>query len=461
VTDRTEPPPSDPGLPRGRLARSLPLVALTVQTAARAARRADDGPGRAAQRYAQLLGRSRGALMKAGQVMSFVAIGPAVPEEQRAVYQAALARLQDSAPPMPGGQAVAVAEAELGRPLDQVFAEFDQKPLAAASIGQVHAARLPGGRAVAVKIQYPGVAEAIRSDLRNGELLATFLQLARPLTGARTEVTALAAEIGARIAEELDYRAEAAHQAEFAASYRGHPFIKVPEVIPDLCTGRVLTMDLAGGRRWARAVAAPAALRDRWGEVIVRFALGSLRRLGMLNADPHPGNYLFHDDGSVTFLDFGSVKRYSRPQVAALEAAAQAAADGDAAALHRVLTAAGLVDPADPPEPAALLAWLREALIPILAPQPFRFTPDLAADLVRAGLGPGGRHAGVLRRLTVPAEFVSVARVNLELTAVLGALRAAGEWDAIRREQAGDSQSAATALGREDLAFWSQRPGPP
>jgi predicted unusual protein kinase regulating ubiquinone biosynthesis (AarF/ABC1/UbiB family) len=462
MTDRPDPPPPDRGVPRGRLARSLPLVSLTAQTAAQAARRADGWPGRAAQRYAELLGRSRGALMKAGQVMSFVAIGPAVPDEQRALYQAALARLQDSAPPMPGAQAVAVAEAELRRPLSAVFAEFTREPMAAASIGQVHAARLHGGRAVAVKIQYPGVAEAIRSDLRNGELLATFLQLARPLTGARTDLTALAGEIGARIEEELDYRAEAAHQAGFAAAYRGHPFIRIPEIIPDLCTGRVLTMDLAVGRRWAQAVTAPGPLRDRWGEVIVRFALGSLRRLGVVNADPHPGNYLFHDDGAVTFLDFGSVKRYSTPQVAMLDAAAQAASDGDAAGLRRVLAAAGLVGPADPPEPAALLAWLREALTPILAPQPFRFTPDLAADLVRAGLAPGGPHAAVVGRLTVPAEFVSLARVNLEITAVLGALRAAGEWDAIRREQAaGDPAAAATPLGRRDLAFWNQRPGPP
>jgi len=461
VTDRPDPPPPDRGPPRGRLARSLPLVSLTVQTAARAARGADDGAGRAAQRYAELLGRSRGALMKAGQVMSFVAVGPAMPPEQRAVYQAALARLQDSAPPMPGEEAVAVAEAELRRSLSTVFAEFGREPLAAASIGQVHAARLHGGRAVAVKIQYPGVAEAIRSDLRNGELLASFLQLARPFTGTATDLTALAGEISARIAEELDYRAEAAHQAKFAAAYRGHPFIRIPEIIPDLCTGRILTMDLASGQRWAQAVTAPGPLRDRWGEVIVRFALGSLRRLGLLNADPHPGNYLFHDDGAVTFLDFGSVKRYTRPQIAALEMAAQAAADGHAAELSRVLAAAGLVGTADPPEPAALLAWLRDALTPILAAQPFRFTPDLAADLVRTGLGPRGRHAGVVRRLTVPPEFVSVARVNLEITAVLGALRAAGEWDAIRREPAGDLAAAATPLGRQDIAFWNERPGQP
>lgn len=456
--------PEGHSVPRGRLGRSLPLVSLAARSAGPAAlatlgrgpRSADIG--RAAERYAELLGKSRGALMKAGQLMSFVAVGPAVPEEHRAVYQAVLSRLQDSAPPMLAGEAVAVAEADLGRPLDQVFAEFAPCPFAAASIGQVHAARLPGGRPVAIKIQYPGVAEAVRSDLRNGELLAAFLQLGRGFTSVRADLTALAAELSRRIAQELDYRAEAAHQAEFAAAYRGHPFIRIPGVIPDLCTSRVLTADLASGRRWAQAVTASAEVRDRWGEVIFRFAAGSLSRLGMINTDPHPGNYLFHDDGTVTFLDFGCVKRYSSEQVATLEAAAQAAVDGDAVQLSRVLVSAGFADPADPPEPERLLRWLREALTPLTAPQPFTYTPQVAATLAQADLSRSGRHADVISRLDVPPDFVSIARVNLEVTAVLGGLGATGEWDAIRREHGhrppGHEVPALTPMGRQDQAFW-------
>lgn len=460
-------PAGDAGrpMPTGRLGRSLPLIGLTLQTTGTAAvarlRREPRGAAaaRAAERYAELLGRSRGALMKAGQLLSFVAIGPALPEDQRAIYQAALARLQDSVPPMPPAEAEAVVEAELGRPLTSAFTEFDPRPMAAASIGQVHAARLPGGRRVAVKIQYPGVAEAIRSDLRNGELLASFLQLGRGLTSARADVTALAAELCDRIAGELDYRAEAAHHARFAAAYRDHPFIRVPGIIPELCTSRVLTMDLADGHRWAHAVAAPAALRDRWGEVIFRFALGSLRRLGVINADPHPGNYLFHDDGSVTFLDFGCVKQYTSEQVTVLEAAAQAVVDSDAGELSRVLITAGFVDQADPPGPGRLLHWLREALAPLTAPQPFTYTPELVAALAQIDLSRSGSYADVIRRLTVPAGFVSVARVNLGISAVLGALRATGEWEAIFREShhrqpRSQVSAAATPLGRLDVAFW-------
>ncbi len=146
-------------------------------------------------------------------------------------------------------------------------------------------------------------------------------------------MNAIAREVAARIEEELDYRTEAAHQAEFAAAYRGHPFIRIPEIIPELSTRRVLTMELAGGKRWPQALTASQALRDRWGEVIYRFAVGSLCRLRMVNADPQPGNYLFHDDGAVTFLDFGCVKHYTSEQITALQSAAQATVDGDAQAL--------------------------------------------------------------------------------------------------------------------------------
>jgi predicted unusual protein kinase regulating ubiquinone biosynthesis (AarF/ABC1/UbiB family) len=432
VTDQPDSRPQEFSLPRGRLRRGLPLVGLTTLAVGA-------GPqGRAAERYAELLGRSRGALMKAGQILSFVALGAALPDDQRAVFQAALARLQDDAPPMPSDVAAAVVEAELRQPLCDAFAEFDVRPIAAASIGQVHAARLPDGHPVAVKVQYPGVAEAIGSDLRNGQLLASFLQLGRGLTSVSADVTALAAELAALISAELDYRAEAISLAQFAAAYGGHPLIRIPEIVPELCTSRVLTMGLADGRRWAEAVRAPAALRDQWGEVIARFALGSLRRLRMINADAHPGNYLFHDDGGVTFLDFGCVKRYTATQVATLEAALRAAVGGDATELSRVLAEGGLTDQADPPEPELLLGWLREVLTPVVAPQPFTYTPQFAAALAQTDFSRSGRHADVIGKLTVPADFLSVARVNLEVTALLGALHATADWEAIRRETLGD-----------------------
>jgi predicted unusual protein kinase regulating ubiquinone biosynthesis (AarF/ABC1/UbiB family) len=393
--------------------------------------------------------------MKAGQLLSVVSLGPAVPAEYQEVYAQALARLQDDAVPMPPGLAVTVLERELGRPAGEVFREFGEIPIAAASIGQVHAARLHDGRRVAVKIQYPGVDEAIRCDLRNGELLVSFLRLGRGLAWVSGDVDALSRELAARISEELDYLSEAAYQAEFAAAYRGHPFIRIPEVIPELCTGRVLTADLADGRRWVQARTAGQALRDQWGEVIYRFALGSMARLRMVNADPQPGNFLFHDDGTVTFLDFGCVRRYGAADVTALQLAAQAVVDRDAELLSRVFGAAGYTDGSDAPDPGPLLDWLTEALAPIAAPQPFTFTPDTAEALVRTGLPHANGHSAVARRMTIPPSFVSLSRVCLGLTTVLGTLRAAGQWDAIRREY--ERGGPATPLGFLDAAFLAAR----
>ena len=301
--------------------RTAPLAALSARTASEAVvvglrsklTGADSAEFhvRTAERYAELLGRSKGALMKAGQMLSFVSATPAVPAEFQSIYQAALTRLRDDAPPMAPELARAVLERELGQRAESAFAQFDWEPLAAASIGQVHAARLHDGRAVAVKIQYPGVAEAIEADLKNSELLATFFGLMFGLSSRKAsfDLRGMAREMGARITEELDYRLEAANQAEFADIYRGHPFIHVPEVIGELCTDRVLTQELVQGKSWSEALTCEQELRDSWAEAIYRFVYATNLRFCLFNADPHPGNYLFHDDGSVSFLDFGCVKR--------------------------------------------------------------------------------------------------------------------------------------------------------
>jgi predicted unusual protein kinase regulating ubiquinone biosynthesis (AarF/ABC1/UbiB family) len=193
--DAGDAPPKGDGISRGRLRRTAPLAALSARTAGEAVvvglRSKLTGADstefhiRTAERYAKLLGRSKGTLMKAGQMLSFVSASPAVPAELQSIYQAALTRLRDDAPPMAPELSRAVLERELGRRAESAFAEFDWEPLAAASVGQVHAARLHDGRAVAVKIQYPGVADAICADLKNAELLAVFLSLTISWTAAR------------------------------------------------------------------------------------------------------------------------------------------------------------------------------------------------------------------------------------------------------------------------------------
>ncbi len=390
--------------------------------------------GRAVERYADLLGQSRGLVMKASKLLSLASVPPAGSPEHDAFYRSVLARCEDDTPSMPAGLAADLAEAELGLALHEVFMDFDPHPIAAASIGQVHAARLHDGRDVAVKIQYPGVGEAIRADLFNGDMLASFLRLSCGTTCVQSDIDAIAGELSARIVEELDYRVEAANQEAFAAAYRGHPLIRIPETVPELCTSRLLTMDLSEGFGWERARTAPKHLRDRWGEVIYRFAVGSLARLGLLHADPSTRNYLFHADGGVSFLDFGCVRRYSAPQVSTLQTVMRAIIDGEADQVLDVLTQAGYASQSDPPDAADLLAWLKAAHAPVVAEQPYTYSPDFAASLSGADLGRSGRYAGVISRLTIPADFLAVIRVNLGVAEVLAGLGATGEWAAMCSE---------------------------
>jgi len=456
------------GIPVGRLRRAAPLLGAAARGTGEAvisALRRRGGPAeheaawtRRAERYVELLGRSKGALMKAGQILSYVPFGAAVPPETRETFQAVMARLQADAPPMAPELAAEVLREELGAAPEELFAEFGPDPLAAASIGQVHAARLPDGRAVAVKIQYPGVAEAIRDDLRNAELLAVFFQLLRSAVPGLTRLDPkeIAREISARITEELDYRLEASNQQFFADAYRGHPFITVPDIIPELSARRVLTQQLAEGLRWEAAVRASQGLRDAWGEAIYRFALGSLRRLHAFNADPHPGNYLFRRDGSVAFLDFGCVKRYSPDQVAQMQELVRAVLRQDADAVWQAFAELGLFSAAGGPTPREILDWYTESFEILLGPQPFQVTPETAARIIGKEYSPAGPSGRVVRSLRVPGDYVFLSRIDLGLYSVLGELRATADWRAIQADLDEDAPPA-TPMGKADAAFWALR----
>jgi predicted unusual protein kinase regulating ubiquinone biosynthesis (AarF/ABC1/UbiB family) len=455
-------------VPGGRIKRAAPLLGAASRTAGEAVvasmrrRKGKDSDLhlRAAERYARQLGRSKGVLMKAGQLLSFVSFAPTMDDQNQRIYQAALARLQDDAPPMPYEVARGMVIAELGAPPEELFAEFGREPLAAASIGQVHAATTHDGRRVAVKVQYPGVEQAIRADLDNAELLATFFRLIRPMAPdlTRMDVRALAREVSDRIGEEIDYRAEAKNQSEFAGAYRGHPLIRVPEVVPELSTGRVFTTELSDGVRWSKALEADQDLRDRWGEVIYRFSIGSLRRLGLFNADPHPGNYLFHPDGTVTFLDFGCIKHFSAEQRRYISRFVTAAVDGDAERVYAGMRDAGFVEEGagDLPTPEELMAWFHIGLRPLIAPQPFTYTREFAAEAVRLGFSPTGPHGETIRRLTMNPDYLFLTRIDLGMTAVLGELNATGHWRAIADEWDRGGPPA-TPLGELDQAFWEDR----
>lgn len=415
---------------------------------------------RTAERYAELFGRSKGALMKAAQMFSFVALRLPVPIELQSVYQTAFERLRAEAPPMAPELAREVLQEELGERAEQAFSEFDWEPFAAASIGQVHAARLHDGRAVAVKVQYPGVAEAIRADLKNAELLATFLTFAVGGVfprGQRLGLREAAREVGVHIEEELDYRLEASNQSEFADYYRGHPFIHVPDVVRELCTGHVLTQELVRGWSWSEALAAEQDLRDRWAEAIHRFLYGSMYRLQRLNADPHPGNFLFHEDGSVSCLDFGNVKRFRREPAEMLLEIFRACLRNDVQGTWRASVEAGMWRSSDPVTPEEVFAyWREDNALTWGASERFVASPAYVARGIARRYSPTGPSAKVLRYCTLPPELTLLARVEVGLTSLIGRLRAGNDWGSFVAEYCADAEPV-TEMGKRERAFLKQR----
>jgi predicted unusual protein kinase regulating ubiquinone biosynthesis (AarF/ABC1/UbiB family) len=461
-------PFSGGGIGGGWLRRTAPLVGVAARTAGEAVvaglrsklRGTDSAEfhARPAERYVEVLGRSKGALMKAGQMLSFVSLGPVVGSDFQLSYQAALARLSSGAPPMAPGLVREVLEGELGCAAEKVFASFDWVALAAASIGQVHGARLLDGRAVAVKIQYPGVAAAIAAVLKNTELLSTFLGLLGGLSGRRLslDLRGAAREIGERVVEELDYRREAASQAEFAALYRGHPFIRVPEVLGELCSGRVLIQELVEGKPWGEALRCEQGLRDGWAEAIYRFLYGSYHYYHVLNADPHPGNFVFHEDGSVSCLDFGCIKRFERGQVEALDLVLRECLRGDVQETWRVSVEGGFFEPSGSITPGEVFGYWREPIEMYWAQQPFTVTPEYVARLIERRYSPAGPSANAFAHLATPAAYTIMSRIDIGVMSLFAALHATNNWKSIAGEYFEDAHPA-TAMGKLDRAYRSER----
>jgi predicted unusual protein kinase regulating ubiquinone biosynthesis (AarF/ABC1/UbiB family) len=367
---------------------------------------------RTAERYAQLLGHSKGVLMKAGQIFSMVdpyAIG----NGELSPYQKALTRLQADAPPMDPQLAKEVLRADLGRPVEKLFVEFGDEPMAAASIGQVHRAVLHDGREVAVKIQYPGAAEAIRADLANTELLTTFYRFAAGASGtAMPDLRSSTREIAARISEEIDYRHEAANITAFSRLYRDHPCIRIPEVIHEASGDRVLTMTYLHGINWAAAQHADQDLKNTWAEVILRFVLGSYKHANLFYADPHPGNYRFRADGQVGFVDFGCVKvlpELLRRNANALDRAAVAGRRRDT---HELMAQIGFFTRDSSITPEEAYRWYADILYEWLAPQPVTFLPDTAQRAIRTMIDVRSPDH-LVRRMSIPEDLVLMSRINL------------------------------------------------
>jgi predicted unusual protein kinase regulating ubiquinone biosynthesis (AarF/ABC1/UbiB family) len=402
---------------------------------------------RTAEQVAASLGNMKGALMKIGQLASF--LDDAMPEPVRQ----ALAQLQQNAPPMSAALCAEVVRDELGQPPEQLFAQWDDVPIAAASIGQVHRAVTRDDRAVAVKVQYPGVQEAVRADLANLDLAGMGLGSLFP----GLDADALVAELRLRLSEELDYTTEAENQRFFARRYRGHPFISVPEVVDELSTRRVLTTDLAVGARFDDMETWPQAERDLAAETIFRFVFRSLYRFHAFNGDPHPGNYLFRPGGRVTFVDFGLVKYLSADEVAmCFDLVRSSVVAGDPAAMRRACERAGLIAPGAPVPDERVAEFMGIFWEAVLHDEVTTITAEWASQVARRYVEGRTTFADVMAHAGMPPSLVVLQRINLGLLAILGRLEATANWRRVAEELWPTDEGPSTLLGLEEAEWWDR-----
>jgi predicted unusual protein kinase regulating ubiquinone biosynthesis (AarF/ABC1/UbiB family) len=403
-----------------------------------------------ADQVVEVLGSLRGGAMKIGQLASFVDVD-FLPPEYRAIYQEKLADLRDAAPAMSWLKVKRVLEREWEEPVDSLFSEFEHDAVAAASIGQVHRGVLSDGRRVAVKVQYPEIADALEADLDLASVLIALGKVIAPGLDPRL----VAGELRERVLEELDFELEAQHQRTFARAYRGHPFVHVPDVVTALSRRRVLVSEWVDGMRFDEIMRLDQEQRDRVGEILFRFFYGSMERVGRFNTDPHPGNYLLRPDGRMTFLDFGNTVEVGDRQLLrkALEAALKADADGFSSAASDL----GYVRNLDRVDRELLMSQALALGDWYLKDRELRIDPDYVAATIASLIDPRAMEGALklVRQLKVPPEEIWLRRVETSVLAVLGQLHAKRNWHRIVLDILGGEP--ATELGRQDAEFWQGR----
>jgi predicted unusual protein kinase regulating ubiquinone biosynthesis (AarF/ABC1/UbiB family) len=365
---------------------------------------------RTAEQLFNVLGELKGAAMKGGQWLS--AMEAALPEQLAGPYGEALTRLQEAAPAMPTGSVHQVLAEEFGRRWRTRFAEFDDEPAAAASIGQVHRAVWRDGRTVAVKVQYPRAGQALSTDLRQLDRLVPVLRAAAPGLNARD----LFAELRTRMMAEVDYKQEATAQTAFEKVFRDDPDFVVPAVVAG--TGRVLVSEWVDGTPVAQIARGGGAVeRDRAGVLLTRFLLSGPHRVGRLHGDPHPGNFRLLDDGRLAVVDFGANLSMPHGWSPSLARLLRAGRERDTKTLLEVASAAGLVRDGD--VTAQALLDLLDPLLEPLRQETFRFSrPWLRAQTIRLS-DPRSSISRTQRKLRIPVRYLLVQRVAAGTTGVL------------------------------------------
>jgi predicted unusual protein kinase regulating ubiquinone biosynthesis (AarF/ABC1/UbiB family) len=404
-----------------------------------------------ALRMASVMGEMKGAAMKIGQMASFIDVD-FLPPEYREIYQEQLSKLRTHAPAMPWEKVERVLEEEYENRPERVFALIEEEAFAAASIGQVHRATLHDGTRVAVKVQYPGIAEALESDVANAGILVRLAKVLAPGLDAK----AVASELRERVLEELDYEFEAQNQRAFARAYDGHPFIFVPKVHSRLSRRRVLVSDYVDGRGFDEVKKLEQDERDIFGEIIFRFCFGSIYHLQHFNADTHPGNYVLMDDGRVAFLDFGMTKKLTSQQIQLEQRAVDAAGRDDPEGLREALHDLGFVADTSRIDAERLMEHVKMVGGWYLEDGEVRITPERVMKMIEVTSDPRSDFYDLVRRESLPADELMGRRMETGLLAVLAQLRATANWHQIMREWVYSDQPS-TILGEVEWRFFARR----
>lgn len=380
---------------------------------------------KSAEEVAKRLGNMKGAFMKLGQMASYLHQG--MPENTRKT----LAVLQQDAPPMSHDLVEEMLQAELAGNSSELFEQFDREPIAAASIGQVHRAITHDGQAVAVKVQYPGVDEAIANDLANTDAVMRIMR--RTFKGLEPEP--LVVELTTRLSEEVNYTLEANNQRKFAEYYNGHPFIHVPKVIDGLSTQRVLTTELADGFRFEEVLSWDQHEKNLIAETLYRFTFGSMYQLLMFNGDPQPGNYLFNPGGRVTFLDFGLVKHFRQETIENFMSLIKLMViEDDMASYRDEAIRQQLLQPQAKHKVSEheVREYFSHFYEFVLHDGIYTVTPEYASKSVAKIFAFSGEL--ITKYTNMPPDYAIVQRINLGLLAIFGDLAATANWREIAEE---------------------------
>jgi predicted unusual protein kinase regulating ubiquinone biosynthesis (AarF/ABC1/UbiB family) len=454
--------PEKPVIPTGWAQRGARLAGQTGRSAARflgtrvksfaspanAQHYLDGFHQKTAKQLVEMLGEMKGAAMKLGQLASFYEF--AGDNEYLETYRDALTMLQNHAPPMDPEASKRVIQLEFGKPVDEVFATFEDEAVAAASIGQVHRATLHTGETVAVKVQYPGVDAAVRADLKNVSALTKISVAIAP----NLDPKEVANEVRDRVLEELDYRREAQNQEKFAELFHDHPFIVVPKVYMDYSRTRVITQEFMEGEPFLNSFEWPQDDKDRLAETLFRFFYGSFNRFLLFSADPHPGNYLLLPDGKVAFLDFGLVRAIDPGTRWLLLEIIQGLIHGDRERGRAALEGIGILNQRTPEIDAV---WEHLLMInkPVLEDKPFTIDTKVVQEIASAGFDPRSKAFQTLRKVGVPGLMITFNRMSFGVASLLGRLGATANWQAIAREMWAGEPSQ-TTLGKQEEAWLAE-----